>query len=302
MGREKLTIKEVIYKSKLIHNHINYDYSLLVYGGSNKKITIICPIKNHGIFKLFPFDHFNGKGCPKCSQIKKIEEFNKKANLLHNNKYYYSLDDYIDSQTKIKIICPEHGEFKQRVADHLMGRGCLKCGKISCGNKQRKINSQFILESSSIHNNKFDYSKFLYLNANSKGVIICPIHGEFKQTPHSHLYGQGCPKCKNLIEGFLKENNIEFISQHRFSECRDKLPLPFDFYLPDYNVCIEYDGRQHFISYDRWGGEKQLLDTKNKDKIKNKYCEEYNIKLTRISYKDNIRLELSKLLTNIVIK
>lgn len=85
---------------------------------------------------------------------------------------------------------------------------------------------------------------------------------------------------------FLKTHNIEYIAQKRFDDCKFKQPLPFDFYLPDYNMCIEYDGELHFKEVDYFGGKEQLNLQQKHDNIKNKYCQENNIKLLRIPYWD----------------
>lgn len=99
----------------------------------------------------------------------------------------------------------------------------------------------------------------------------------------------GCSECiKSKLEkdtsDFLIDNNIEYISQYRFKDCRDKLPLPFDFYLPILNVCIETDGIQHEKPYKFFGGEKKFNILKKHDQIKTDYCLSNNIKLIRIPY------------------
>lgn len=96
----------------------------------------------------------------------------------------------------------------------------------------------------------------------------------FEQSPNDHLGKKtGCPICKesngeNIVRKYLSDNHIKYIPQHRFKDCRDKNPLPFDFYLPKYNTCIEYDGEQHFKAIGHWGGEKGLLDRQKKIKLK----------------------------------
>lgn len=125
----------------------------------------------------------------------------------------------------------------------------------------------------------------------------------FNQSPNSHLRGRGCPICKLSkgelnIKKFLENNKIEYIPQYRFKDCRDKNTLPFDFYLPNHNVCIEYDGKQHFEPYwcDVDGVSFNL--TKKHDGIKNNFCSENNIKLIRIKYDDiNILNILSSITT-----
>ena len=115
-------------------------------------------------------------------------------------------------------------------------------------------------------------------------------HGSFFQRPEDHLNGQGCPECskfrtskgENLIKQILEKRNIKFIHN---KNCLDFLgKLRPDFYLPDYNLIIEYDGRQHFKPVKFWGGDEGLLKTQERDKLKTQLCEEHNIKLVRISY------------------
>lgn len=120
------------------------------------------------------------------------EGFIEKAKKLHDNKYDYSKAEYVNTNTKVCIICPEHGEFWQTPSNHLQGKGCPKCkGK-------NKTTEEFIEKANIIHNNKYDYSKVEYKSNRTKVCIICPEHGEFWQTPHEHLHGCGCPKCKNI--------------------------------------------------------------------------------------------------------
>jgi very-short-patch-repair endonuclease len=136
--------------------------------------------------------------------------------------------------------------------------------------------------------------------------IICPFHGIFEQQPLHHLNGSGCPICKTskgekLIKKLLDGINIKYDYQKRFKNCKNTKPIPFDFYLPDYNICIEYDGIQHFKPISIFGGKKSLENQKIKDKIKNVYCEKNNIKLIRIKYTDDINYILNNLFENICI-
>lgn len=119
------------------------------------------------------------------------EEFIEKARKVHGNKYNYSQVEYINTKTKVCIICPTHGEFWQTPNKHLNGYGCKKCS----GYFVDSINS-FIEKAKEVHGDKYDYSKSIYVNARIKVCIVCPIHGEFWQEPYVHV-GQkcGCPKC-----------------------------------------------------------------------------------------------------------
>ena len=286
---KRLTTEQFISKANDVHNY-KYDYSLVEYNGIKTKVKIIC--KEHGEFAQTPDSHLNGNGCPKCSGNVKLttEQFISKANEVHNYKYDYSWVEYKNRSTKVKIICKEHGEFAQTPNSHINGKGCPKCS----GNV-KLTTEQFISKANDVHNYKYDYSLVEYNGIKTKVKIICKEHGEFAQTPRGHLNGRGCPKCNSskgelIIEKYLKGNNINYESQKRFKDCKNKKPLPFDFYLTDYNICIEYDGEQHFKSKSIWGGEEELNLIKIKDNIKTKYCEDKGIKLIRISYweKDNI--------------
>lgn len=136
------------------------------------------------------------------------EDFIKNAKAIHGDKYDYSKVEYINSKTKVCIVCPEHGEFWQTPEKHFANHGCHLCGgtKHSC-------NEDFIIKANSIHNNKYDYSKVEYVNNKSKVCIICPEHGEFFQEPHNHLKGKGCPVCAKEITRPKKYNTEKFINE-----------------------------------------------------------------------------------------
>lgn len=298
MSRKK-TVEEFILESKQINGE-KYDYSKAIYINNHHKIIIGCPI--HGYFEIRPNDHLSKKiGCNKCNNagISKsknvsnniIERFNKK----HNHKYDYSLVQYKGFDTKIKIICNIHGIFEQTPHHHLNGSGCSQCSK----NKKLTTN-EFIIKSQKIYNNNYDYSLVVYKNSNTKVKIICKQHGIFETRPNDHLNKHsGCPICREskgeyIIRKFLEENNINFIQQKRFKDCKDKKTLPFDFYLYEKNICIEYDGEQHYIDKPTFGGPNRFQEIKRKDEIKNMFCKKYNIHLIRLSYKDDIIEKLKK--------
>jgi hypothetical protein len=262
-----------------------YDYSLVDYKTPKSNIKLVC--EKHGVFEQRVDYLLKNGGCKIC---KSLDNYLKKSNIIHNNKYDYSLVDYIDAHKKVKIICPEHGIFEQNLVNHSNGQNCPKC---SYEKKYNNINN-FIKQAIEIHGDKYDYSLVEYINSRTKIKILCSKHGMFEQLPNLHIHKQtGCPKCntsKNelLLEKILTENNISFINQKKFTDCKDKRELPFDFYLPEYNICIEYDGEQHFNSIPYFGGDETLKQIIKRDKIKNNYCDKNNIKLLRIKYNDNL--------------
>jgi hypothetical protein len=295
---------EIFIKRAVQKHGDKYDYSKANYITQYENIIIICPI--HGEFLMEPRNHLrSNSGCPKCKINSKLtnEEFIIKAKQKHGNKYDYTNINYINKHSVLDIICPIHGEFKQKAKWHLESYGCQKCGWKAVGDSKRFKNDKFITKSLEIHTNKYDYSNVIYINAHNKVKIICSIHGEFEQTPSNHLKGQGCSKCKSskgekIIREFLLINNIKYLPQHRFNGCKDKIMLPFDFYLPDYNVCIEYNGEQHYRSIKYWGGLDNLKSIRKRDKIKKRYCYINSIPLIIIRYNEDIIKKLEKKLLN----
>ena len=284
----KKKTKEEFIKEATEKHEGKYDYSKVDYVNSKTKVCIICNEPEHGEFWQTPNDHTKGHGCPKCkgdkTREKKTstkEEFIKKARLVHGNKYDYSKVEYVNSRTKLCIICPKHGEFLQKPNNHTQGQGCPKCGGTCVLTKE-----EFIEKAKNIHNDKYDYSKVEYMKSNIKVCITCSEHGEFWQIPLSHLSGRGCPKCnlshlERSVMNYLDENGITYDYQKRFKWLgRQSL----DFYLPDYNIGVECQGKQHFFPIDFAGKGvewtcKQFDKTISLDKRKKVLCEKHGIKL-----------------------
>lgn len=217
------------------------------------------------------------------------EEFIERARKVHGNKYDYSKVEYKNAHIKVCIICPEHGEFWQTPNAHLyLKRECSKCMKNAKG-----TTDEFIERARKIHSNKYDYSKVKYINNQTKVCIICPEHGEFWQAPGSHLLGKGCPHClsskiEDTIETKLNEINVNFEKQKTFDWLKSKRNMRLDFYLPEYNIAIECQGKQHFDNIEYFGGNDGLKYRKYNDMIKLKLCKEHNINLLYFNYDDDI--------------
>lgn len=142
------------------------------------------------------------------------EEFIQRAKGVkeHKNKEYdYSKVNYINSHVPVIIICPKHGEFSQLPYTHLLGRGCPECAKEIRINKKTSCTEKFIEKAKIVHKDrKYDYSKSVYKRNETLITITCPIHGDFRQTPHSHLLGRGCPKC---AKERIREKELSCISE-----------------------------------------------------------------------------------------
>jgi len=203
-------INDIIKNFKEIHKDENgeplYDYSLIKeedYINQNSKLKIICKI--HGLFEKSANTHKKG-GCVSCGILKRNKskklDFNfflNKCKEIHQDKYDYSLikeEDYINQNSKLKIICKIHGLFNQKAGSHYIGRGCRKCGTVSSSNTRRSNTEEFIEKAKKVHGDKYDYSKVEYIDCNTKIIIGCKIHLiDFNQIPYSHLEGVGCSKC-----------------------------------------------------------------------------------------------------------
>ena len=293
---QKINNNSFIERLNKIHDN-KFDYSLIDYKNMHTKIKIICP--THGVFEQTPHNHIR-HGCKKCSFDKlknDKKEIISRFEKIHGILYDYSSMEYKSMRTKIKIICPVHGVFEQTPVNHLQGKGCYNCSS----NSKKDICS-IIDKLNKIHDNKYQYEPKEFNKTSNKIKIICKEHGEFFQTLNNHLNGHGCPLCnesKGEIEicNFLNDNKINYIRQKTFLNCKNIKFLPFDFYLSDLNICIEYDGEQHFKMVEYWGGEKTLNRIKKCDDIKNEFCNNNLIKLIRIDYNENI---IEKLKNNLI--
>lgn len=212
---KKLTLETFVEKAKNVHGNL-YDYSNTIYKNSLTKIKLRCTLHDKE-FEMLPGNHLVGKGCTLCGYKKSSksnsttkEDFINEANLKHNNKFDYSLVDYKTARIKVKIICPIHGIFEQTPGSHvskLRKSDCPKCKYENLTKLNTFTNKQFIKKANKLHNFKYDYSKVDYKGDRIKIIIICPVHGEFLQTPGDHNKSNGCKKCGNLgTSNYQKEN------------------------------------------------------------------------------------------------
>ena len=292
---------EFIEKSKKICGDNKYDYSKTKYINNNTPIILICKKHNHE-FKTNTETHTRKNeykkrtgNCKFCIS-KTTDEFIKESKKIWGDIYDYTNLNYVNSHTNIKIKCKKHNyKFNQRPDMNLKGQiGCKYC--------LNGTTEDFIEKANIIHNKKYDYSKADYIKSNIKIEIYCNKHREyFSQTPNNHLAGNGCPICNEskgelMIKEILEKMNLKYNREYIFKDCIDKTYLRFDFYLPEYNTCIEFDGIQHFKPIKNWRGEKGLKDIKKRDEIKNKYCDDNNIKLLRIKYNEKNNLIENKIM------
>ena len=269
--------------------------SLIEYKGTHKNIKLKCNCC-HNVFEKSPhnilYQNTIKTICPYCykENMNKYykETFIKKAKIIHNNKYDYSKVEYINNKTKVCIVCPQHGEFKQTPNSHLQGHGCPKCKS----DKARLKLNVFIKKSKIIHKEYYNYNNVIYINNHTPVEIICPKHGSFLITPKCHLDGRGCAKCNQSwmereICDLFEKNNIKYEQEKNFEWLkRDNYNLSLDFYLPDYNIAIECQGEQHFKPIHFYGGEERFKRVLENDLLKIKLCNEHSITLL---HKSNVK-------------
>ena len=283
-----LTKEKFIERANIVHTN-KYNYSKVNYINGSTKVIVVCLL--HGEFLQRPNSHLNGQNCPKCwyKHNFSVENFIQKAKKIYGDKYDYSKINYVNTSTNIIIVCPKHGEFSQRPNNHLRSLGCPKCSNYNKSLAQKHTMEEFIWNAKEIHGNIYDYSKINYINTQIKIDIICSKHGKFSQRPNEHLRGSGCPLCsesqgEKKVAEILRKSNILFERQVTFGDLKDKSNLYYDFYLSEYKLFIEYDGKQHYESTPFFGGEDALLKTRKHDIIKYKYAVNNGYKILIIRF------------------
>ncbi len=305
-----------IYK-KLGYDNLNVGDVLSIgiedlSNGSNIKVDVVCDYCNEIIpvryrdYVAYKFDKYS---CKSCRQ-KKTSEYNLKQRqeslyiraLNYCNKMGYKLltkqEDILTAETRVIYECPKHGIHETKIYTLIDEHECWDCSYERRSNKSRK-------SADDVYNDFKQHGGILlnkdeYLEWNCKNLrVVCEKCGEVFITSYCAFMmhgGQLCPKCASTIsrgeyaiKKYLENNNIKFYMQFRFHNCRTTVPLPFDFYLPDYNVCIEYDGEGHYKPIKRGNisdeqAQEILNDVKHRDEIKTVYCRKNEIKLLRIPY------------------
>lgn len=299
-------LEEFIRRAREIHGD-KYDYPKVTYVNVNVKVEIYCK-KCKEYFWQTPSAHINMKrGCPKCSgrYQKTPEEYKECFENLLGYKFDFSLAQFNGRKTDVEIICKKCGSHfwksPEKLLEAVRHRKNHEPLCPYCESPVSNWNTESFIEwMKSIWGDKYDYSKVVYINAKTKIELICPEHGSFLKIPNDiicHKHQENiCPRC-NISEGeikteiFLKDNNIKYKPQKVFKDLRIinpaiKVPHPlkFDFYLKEYNLCIEYQGPQHYMPIEKFGGEDAFKKQQKRDEEKRKYCKLNKISLLEIKY------------------
>ena len=294
-GNIKRTHEEFVEEMKNINPYI-----LIIgkYKNASTKIECMCLINgcNH-IWSARPSHLLDGHGCPKCAHKKLGENLKltnddfvqRIANIHPNIKL---LSEYIDSNTKIKYECLIDGYI-----GHSLPYNLERCGCPRCSNAERYTTQSFRDKIFSLNPDIYVIGE--YKGSTEKIECLCLRDGcHWITEPRLLIAGYGCPQCYETkgekdVRLWLERNNISYQYQKTFDGCVDKRVLPFDFYLLEYNIAIEYQGRQHYEPVDFSGkgmehAQQHLKYIQRHDKIKSDYCKQNNIRLLRIRYDKDI--------------
>lgn len=270
------------------------------YIDSKTPILHRCIIHNFE-WKATPSNILNGRKCPKCKSDAISNKLGKSheqyvSELKEVNPNIIVIDNYINTNIPILHKCLVDGyEWNAAPANVLNGFGCPKCSQ-----RFRRKHNDYINDVALINPDIEVVGE--YVNARTPIMHKCKIDGcAWEAMPDNILHGSGCPQCQESsgerqIRQWLGNHSINYIYQKSFEDCKDKHPLPFDFYLPAYNICIEYQGGQHYFLVEHFGGEEKFALQQKHDKIKSDYCKEQNIELLVISYDKNVDEELNNFL------
>ena len=284
---KKITPEMFLEKAKLIHGD-KYEYDLTNF---KEKVKIHCKTCGNDFEQKHTY-HLENHGCPYCANnVKKTtKQFIEKAKLIHSN-FDYSLINYVNNRTKVKIKCNVCNKvFEQLPLHHLNGKGCPVCEGLKTLSTEH-----FIEKAKLVHGDKYDYSLTSYVNNHTKVTIICPRGHRFEQKPNGHLLGYGCPFCKESkgeakIAAFLNSNSVSYEREYIYENLKFVNSLRFDFYIKEKNLLIEYQGEQHYkpITFDsNTPIEKAKLELKmrrHRDWLKRNFARKNNIKLLIIPY------------------
>lgn len=300
----------IVYRDKIVEQSKArfgdiFDYTQFVYVKKKKRATFICKLHNLSFLQYIE-SHLSGMvGCPQCLRDQRLErrhtteKFIAQAIAVHNHLYDYSRTEYVDSATAVIITCFKHGDFKQTPDQHLYGSKCQRC---AAEGKLLGLD-EFLQRAYKVHRDMYDYTQVEYVNSHTRVRIICPEHGIFEQTPFSHYYGkgQGCPQCHTSkgekdIQRILQQHKIAYEAQKRFVNCKNHRMLRFDFFLPTFSICIEYNGRQHYELIPHFGGIKDFKARLENDDIKKRFCLDHNMHLLIIKYDEDIGQRLKTII------
>lgn len=288
-----LNTEKFIEKARSLHGE-KYDYSKVNYTNNRSDIEITC--NDCGLeITTKPINHYRWAKCF-CEVANRAlvteDTWESMAREVHGDRYDYSKVVFTQAKDEVEIVCKEHGSFWQPITKHIrVSNHCPKCARALVASKMSKSIEQFRAEATEFHKGLYIYDDAEYITVSTKLKIFCTTcQSHFMQTPNSHLRGKGCPRCcvawiskaETAVAAMLDAEQIEYEREWRHPECRDKLPLPFDFKIG--NVLIEIDGRQHSERVNHFHDACTLEERQRKDAIKDQWAEKNGYELHRVRY------------------
>lgn len=268
-------------------------------------IKVICP--KHGLYSTKVSTLLKGCECKKCCDEKKRQGLYshrlsvEKVKIKIKNKYP-NLDtskiiNYKNfAEKSITIGCPIHGFTKTSLVN-ILNHGCPKCHREMVIKNRREIKEKELISIIKKYHSDYNCDDLKYIDSRLKVIVNCPKHGPFKASPFNLRKGRGCPICQSSkgeirIQNYLVSNNIYFQQQKRFENFKQ---YPYDFYLPNHNLLIEFNGEQHYIEIPHFyndGRESNTFEHRLKTDIKKKdYAEKNGYKLLVIPYTEFNNIE-----------
>ena len=269
------------------------------YQGSTIPISMRHKICSHE-WKVKPKRFFEGTRCPYCFRINQRltqKEFENRVNKKWVGEFTV-LGKYKNNRTPVLVKHEKCGYEWKIVPSSLFKKS--RCP--FCARNAKKDTAFYSKEVENLDKNYKVIGKYKN-NKEKVKMVHLECGNDFEMVPGNFLQGYRCPHCNQSrgeynVSRFLKEHSIEYEVQKRFKDCIDKRSLPFDFYIPTLNTCIEFDGKQHFEPVDYFGGEKTFKEVQRRDGIKTKYCKEKGIKLLRIRYDEDVEEKMKTILQN----
>lgn len=251
------------------------------YKGSGAKNSFICP--NGHLVDMKLFDIEKGVGCRFCSRnqpwtLERVKQYTDPLNIT-----ILEYVEPINAKHHMTVRCSKGHTFSITPRALTYGVGCSRCNKTT-----GRVSLEVMKERLELVNLKLVNDND-YVNVSTKIKVICTNNHITEVAPSNVYSGHGCKLCKtsvgeNLVMEALEELEVRYEREKTFDTCKNVLPLPFDFYIEDLNLLIEYDGIQHYEAIDFFGGQKHLEYVQFLDSIKTKWCEENGVELLRIPY------------------
>lgn len=282
------------------------------YITNNTKVQCCC-LRCNNSWETVPHVLLGGSGCPVCARSN--NEIASRHRMSHD-EYVAAiaekfpnitvLSEFTKMSQRVSYICKVCNYDWDAVANTLLN--CSIVGCPNCAGKVRISEQRFLGRLNALRDDIEYISEYVDMTRHARFRCVACSH-EWTASPANILSGKGCPRCREskgakAVARYLDHHNISYIREHRFDNCVDERSLPFDFYLPQLSVTIEYDGEQHFgpVMFGRYGLDvaiERFEYTQKHDAIKDKYCSDNNITLIRIPYTDFDRIDeiLDKLIS-----